>query len=322
VEVRARLRTPQPSPVNFSRIDLVASGVTIASLPLGGGGDTDESRPSHLTAEGSCWGEAVTWQGRRARPFLNYGSPFHKVAGMLGVPSLEALGDDVSIHLTYWSENACDLTLHALTDRHDWSLGALPPSAGAWVDHVARIADASEADGAAVAAVQGTGRILVEHVTVFDERGAESHFLEHGRPASLSLQYRIADETLAEHAQVVVAFHRGGVETACRIIARDLRFDASVAKAGTVTLGIPKLVLGAGEYTVTVMIAAEGYFDRAQTIFYSINPGVYCCLNRVVEIAVTGGGIIAGGTAFVGEGAWTIAAAPDAIGTPAVESHR
>ena len=62
----------------------------MASLPLTDEG-FDESRPTHMTREGSCWGPLTTWDGRPARAFLNYGSPFHKVAGVFGaIPSLDA----------------------------------------------------------------------------------------------------------------------------------------------------------------------------------------------------------------------------------------
>jgi hypothetical protein len=58
---------------------------------------------------------------------------------------------------------------------------------------------------------------------------------------------------------------------------------------------------------VTVLIAQEGYYDREQVIFYSINPCVYACVSRVLEIVVGGGGLIARGTAVVGEADWSIA---------------
>jgi homopolymeric O-antigen transport system ATP-binding protein len=313
VEVRPKSRIPQPSPVFFSRIELCAANEVMASLPLGDDDAFDESRPSHLTREGSSWGDAVALDGRSARAFLNYGSPFHKVAGVFSAPlTLHELTDaGASIRLSYRSDAPCDLTLHVLTGNQEWALGSLAAASGAWVDHEVRLSDAVETTSTGVAPVQGTGRIRIDHVEVRDEAGVESHFLEHGRAARVVLHYNIADAGVAERAQVVVAFHRGGVANACRIIARHLMFDASVARSGHITLSLPKVVLGAGEYSVTVMVVAEGYYDRVQTIFYSINPEVYCCLNRVLEITVTGGGLIASGTAFVGDGVWTIEPAAD-----------
>jgi ABC-type polysaccharide/polyol phosphate transport system ATPase subunit len=307
VEMRARERRPQPSPVYFSRVELRAGGDVIAALPLGTDA-FDESRGAHLVQEGTCWGEPSSWHGREARPFLNFGSPFHKVAGIFQIASsLEELQQrKASVSLEYWSDEPCELTLHLLSGGQECALNALPPSSGAWKAHEVDLTNAEPPSSPAVPAVQGTGRIMIDDVTVFDHHGNASHFLEHGRPASVALRFRVVDPTLREHAQVIVTFHREGVQTACRIITRELFFDGADRLPGTITLHLPNLVLGSGTYFVTIMVTAEGYFDQDQTVFYSINPGVYCCLNRVVEVTITGGGLIATGTAFVGQGVWTL----------------
>ena len=68
---------------------------------------------------------------------------------------------------------------------------------------------------------------------------------------------------------------------------------------------VPKLGLANGTYTVSVMLATEGYYDRDQTVFYSINPEVHMCLSRILEIVVTGGGMVGTGTGVVGEADWS-----------------
>jgi hypothetical protein len=123
----------------------------------------------------------------------------------------------------------------------------------------------------------------------------------------LLIDYEIRRPELIERAQVVVALHRDGVQDVCRFIARDLVFAARDGAAGTIHLHVPRVLLAEGTYTVTVLIAQEGYYDREQVIFYSINPCVYACVSRVLEIVVGGGGLIARGTAVVGEADWSIA---------------
>ena len=53
-------------------------------------------------------------------------------------------------------------------------------------------------------------------------------------------------------------------------------------------------------------LAREGYYDEDQARYFSLNPGVYACHTRVLEIVVEGGGAVAAGTVMVGEGQWTL----------------
>ena len=54
------------------------------------------------------------------------------------------------------------------------------------------------------------------------------------------------------------------------------------------------------------MVVREGYYDETQTIFFSLNPGVYASHSRALEMVVTGGGIVGSGTAVVGHGEWSL----------------
>ena len=104
---------------------------------------------------------------------------------------------------------------------------------------------------------------------------------------------------------MTIGFHRDGVQDVCRFIARDLSFDASHPR-GVARLEIPSLSLTDGIYTVSIMIAKEGYYDREQTTFYSINPEVYSARARLFEIMVCGSGLIGNGTIAVSTGRWSL----------------
>src|SRR5205823_9230555 len=84
VEIAGHGGRPTAAPVYFSAIELVAGGRVIGRLPLGEPVSDDVSR-AHLQSEGSAWGGVTEWRGKTARPMLNYGSPFHKVAGVFPV---------------------------------------------------------------------------------------------------------------------------------------------------------------------------------------------------------------------------------------------
>ena len=51
-----------------------------------------------------------------------------------------------------------------------------------------------------------------------------------------------------------------------------------------------------------------GYYDRQQTVFFSINPGMYDCWSRALELQVAGGGAVASGTGVVLDARWTVRA--------------
>ena len=310
VEIHSRGNRPQPCPVYFSAVELLAGDRVVASLPLSQEA-TDRPQGSHLEFEASTWGAPEEREGYETRPFLNYGSSFHKVAGIFLVPpTLSARLDALALRVHYWSEQPCDLLVRMFIDGHGVSLGALPPAAGSWMSHRISLSDASEDQSASYSfdGVQGTGKIVVDDVRMLDERGEETHVARHGGRVSFVVDYRIADPSVNEHAQFMLIFHRDGVQLVCRVITRDLLFDGATTPRGSVRLDIPKLALSDGSYAVSVFVARENYFDEPQSVFYSLNPGVYYSLNRVFDMTVVGGGLVAGGAVFVAEGEWSLVA--------------
>jgi homopolymeric O-antigen transport system ATP-binding protein len=307
-EVHSRGNRPQPCPVYFSALELIAGDRVIASLPLNDG--AFDVTGSHLQREGGSWGEATVWEGRQARPFLNYGSSFHKIAGVFALPAdlTPASADVLALRLDYWSAQACELEVRIFVVGRGATLGMLAPAARTWARHCFRLEDASRRESTSVNfdGVQGTGAIVVDDVRMIDERGDETYMARHGAAMQFQFDYRIEDPALHEHAQFVVIFHRDGGQIASRIITRDLVFDARVRPRGRVRLRVPSVVLADGRYAVSVFVAREGYFDEPQSVFYSLNPGVYYSLNRILEITVVGGGLIAAGAIFVDRGDWSI----------------
>lgn len=313
IEVYANENRPQPSPVYFSRIDLLRDTDVVASLPLTAEPQeaVDQSR---LQKEGTSWGEPTIWQDRPARAFLNYGSPFHKVAGVFGL----SLSDDdllsgrFAVALEFWSALPCDLHLRCFLGRSERSLGGLEPSMGEWVSQtIPMLGDSSGGDAVSTGQVNvsgrhGTGAIVVQEVTAALDSGVESYVFDHGRPANILIRYQINQPDLREHTQVLLAFHRDGVLDTCRMITRELLFDAATGTHGTIRVRLPKMALANGTYTVTVMLAREGYYDREQTKYFSLNPEVYTCLSRVIEIDVRNAGIVGSGTGVVAEAEWRL----------------
>ena len=305
VEVQALGNVPQPCPVYFSRIELLVDGRSKGRLPLTG--DSTAGSAS-LQLEGTSWGEQGLVEGRDARPLLNFGSPFHKIAGVVKV---DESADDLanaalSVEADFWSERPCELTVHCFVRGREIALGLLPQSSGTWITGVANGLQLGPAPTAGAAGRQGTGVIVVERVRPLNDGHQESFTFQHGAAFTLEFAYRINRPGLKERAQVLVAFHRDGVQDVMRSISRDLLFDEAVQAEGVITVRFPRLPLANGSYSVTVMLAKEGYYDETQSVYFSVNPGVYTCLTRVFEIVVEGGGIVASGTGVVLDAEWSL----------------
>ena len=105
--------------------------------------------------------------------------------------------------------------------------------------------------------------------------------------------------------QAVVAFKRHGIQDVWRLIGRSLRLSAA-RPCGSLVVTIPRVELSDGTFDVTVLVAADGYYDREQWRFFSINPDVYACVSNALDVTVSGCGLIGSGTMSVGEGQWTV----------------
>lgn len=306
VELYAHENHPQPSPVYFSGIELFHGERMIASIALDGSVKSEGG--SHLNQDGMSWSEPLQWQGRPARALMNYGSPFHKVGVVFDTTEVATVLPASSLRVTYWFDEPCHVHGRTFLKDRETYLGKLPVTTGQWVTATMPLQGADATDhavgGVNISGRHGTGAITVLDVKALDEEGRETYQFVHGRPASILIHYAINDLALREHAQVLLAFHRDGVVDVAHMIARDLLFDAAQSASGHVRVHLPRLLLGNGTFTVTVMIAREGYYDREQTKYFSLNPEVYTCLSRVIEIVVSGGGIVAIGTGVVAEGQW------------------
>ncbi len=315
VEIATAGGVPLPAPVHFGRIALHADGAAIGSLPLGAG--AFDGTEGHLVAEAGCWGEPETVAGRLARPMLHYGSPFHKVAGFVDVTGAPLGGDaEIVLEIDAHASAPCQLVARAFLG--ETPLAAPLVLAGErWEHHTLSLGTAAgTGSGAASARVDatgrfGTGRIWITDLAIRNRAGAPTYILSHGEPVDILLAYEVRDPSLDEKPQMLVAFHRDGVTDVCRVMTRDLAIRGA-AGSGQIRLHLPRLFLGPGTFTLTVMVAREGYYESdASNTFFTINPAVYCCLARVLEFEVTDAGVAAGQTGVMAEGEWSCTARDD-----------
>jgi len=310
-EIASRNGRPQPGPVYMSEARLLVNRRPMASLQIARG--EFDGIGSHLLLEGTAWGDPLDHEGRTCRPMLNYGSAFHKVAGTFAVPA-DMIADPAAAALTceveYAAPAGCELTVRLFVGEQQVELGLIESSGGEWTTWSGALSSSGGTDQVAsvnTTGVHGTGTFVIHRAGFVATDGKEVTRLTYGEPATLEIEYSIHDPALRERAHVVVALHKDGVQDVCRYIARDLLFDSALRPSGTIRLGIQNLVLTDGLYSVTIMIAREGYFDIKQTVFYTINPDVYCCVSRLFDFTVAGSGAIGSGTVVVPDVRWAIA---------------
>jgi len=139
--------------------------------------------------------------------------------------------------------------------------------------------------------------------------GRAAFIFEHGAPFTLRIGYRINDVNVAA-PQAIVVLHRQGVEDVCRLFCGSLELPPG--RCGEIVVDVARLAVGAGQYTISVAVTEAGYYDRQQTVFFSINPGMYDCWSRAFELQIVGGGVVASGTAVVLDARWTVRSEPAA----------
>ncbi len=289
----------------FGRIEVNVGDRTV-SLPFDEAA-FDEARPAHLQREGSAWSAITDVEGRTTRGLQNYGSPFHKVVAV--VPMVPQGSIPVRVDLDYHSAAPFQAVVRMFAGDQVFEVGTIDGEGGGWRRWSAETGELRHGVATSevnASGVHGTGVIGITGIQTLDANGDETHFFEHGKPFQLRLRYRVHQPDLRERPQILIAFHRDGVQDVFRVITRDLLIDAAESREGDIVLNIPALPLGAGTHTVTVMVAREGYYDETQTLYFSLNPGVYACHSRALEMVVTGGGAVASGTAVVGDGEWSL----------------
>jgi ABC-type polysaccharide/polyol phosphate transport system ATPase subunit len=307
VEIASRGNKPLASPVYFSALGFEIDRVVAATIPLDRVA-TDDPAGSHVDEQTGCWGPPSEWQGRISRPFLNYGSSFRKATAVFAVPrsALRSQGTQ-AVAMSFWSDSPADLSVRCYLDGVAVEGEAPAPEAGRWVEFrsiVGRTERPSLSHTLNTSGIHGSGAIAIRSLAFEGWDGEETDSLVHGRPARLRIDYRVVDPAFDASVQAVVAFKKDGVHDVSRIIGRGLRLSAG-RPLGSLTVSLPRVELTDGRYGVTVLIAADGYYDREQWQFFSINPEVYACASNALDVGVGGAGLVGSGTVSVSEGQWS-----------------
>ncbi|MBX9903484.1 MAG: ABC transporter ATP-binding protein [Burkholderiales bacterium] len=310
VDIRSLTNMPMNGPLFVSEIKLqLRDHILFADL-------SDEGLGKAAALEGvtaARWGHFTELEGVICREMRNYGTPLHRASVLLPIPDgIDRITlENGSLGIRYLSQADSALELIAYGAGFQSNPGSLPESHGKWTDHVISLSENSSLPGKndsilGGATIHGTNDILITSVRSFDDTGSETLMFQHGAAMSLEIGFEIRNPQLNQTADLLVGFHRDGITDVCRFFTPDLRFDASSAPVGVVKMKISKINLANGTYTASLTLAKAGYYADNPAIFYAINPDVYTCLSRVLEIQIHGGDLVASGAGVVGEATWQV----------------
>ena len=304
VELRSIDGRPLAAPLYIGRLGLSLDGALIDVAPVAAGVDSAGGTGA-LVMEGSAWGDRERVAERDVRAFRHFGSVFHKVAAVFDVAGIDTI-DRLAVVADAWSETGCDVDVVAFADGVERRLGrfTFPPR---------RWTTATTADGAAQPSLPsrttavGSGAIVLTGIQACDAAGVPSFVYDHGAPFSLRVGYRVNDAAVSS-PQMIVMFHRDGVEDVCRLFCGAVPLGRE--PHGEIVIDVPRLPLGEGQDTISVAVTEPGYYDRQQTVFFSINPGMFDCWIRALEFRVARAGAVGTGTAVVLDATWAVQHAP------------
>jgi lipopolysaccharide transport system ATP-binding protein len=312
VEICTRGNKPLPQPIAIGRIDIEGPEGRILKAPIATATGGDDMSEPFLDIAVGVWGSAFERDGRFVRPMLDHGSPFNKI--VVGFPRIDkGLLKKSVLKLDIANDTEACLNVRAYLGKRSAELGSIDVrTGGEWTTsemslaHIASMtAGEPVVNEVSTTGVHGTGVIRILSVRLLNAFQDEVDSIQHSDMFSIELSLDIRDPEFQGNPQILLAFQKDGVLDVCRIIERGLRLDAKQTRAVVVSANFPRCQLGNGTYTVSVMIAEQDYYDKPQTIFFSINPGVYACLSRVLEFSVSGGGMVGSGTGFVADALWS-----------------
>ena len=237
-------------------------GLAIARVKMAWPGGESEGEPIISPTEGN-WGELKEIAGRKARPFLSYGSVFRKLGVLITGEGLKkALAAEAAeIELDAFAQAPIDINVAVPHPRLRREYGGIIHLDGeGWRTIRLRLRELSDLAPEEGLSRHGTRHFELVTVSFHDAEKRETRFFRPLQDLTIRIHFRINDPAFQERPVIVVAFLKDGAIRTHRFWTDQFKFCGAETKEGIVEVTARPLRLGAGTYFVTVSAYREGYF--------------------------------------------------------------
>lgn len=266
------------TPLALGRITLESDGGDPIDLEVA------EGRASFVLNEDGNLGPPREVEGRACRTLWAHGSIYHHAEWAVHLPRPLPVSL-VTVEYRYEGPDGVDLSLHS-DDGRRLLRAPLPPTDG-WetiqLPAGPELGSVPAAEGRASESEEsgrqyGTGQVRIGRVRFVGDDGRDLVSVSHG--ASLSIEVEGAVESAEEREQVtwLVGFSRPGVALGTYVHRAQLRLPGS--RRFVVRTRLERLLLGSGEWLVTVGVGAAKLFGAEYNPYFTVNDRWYHFIPR------------------------------------------
>lgn len=314
-------------PIEVEGAEIVnAAGDVLARLRRGAPGDAETARPASEAVTFETLDDGSSWQygdeGNQQPGFalVNYSSVYHKGVLRVDLPKsanlpdarlvLKSASDQSVVVLVYSGDQRGHLAARADLSSGQPKLVGFSLSTDDLEEYVPDPENSTKTR-------HGSGGIRITSIDILDSAGQSTRQLRQGGGYAIEFTYEMADGSLSDKSEMMIAIARDGVLDCFRAFNGALDLPA---RSGAIRFAIDRLPLANGNYVLSALLATRGYYASSVASSYTINDNVFDVVSRALEFVVSESHPAFKGTIVKGEGKWSIwgeAFAP----TPEAESE-
>lgn len=267
-----------------------------------GVGERDARNQLVLDSDQGNWGPALEQEGAWVREIQPHGSIFHRAPLRVGVPADELESGSLQLHIDWLDASPQNCFVEAYAEDGRALCEKLPAQSDGQRRESAVALQFPARDAASHSPMRGLGqsgdesdaaaeerfgnrRLEITKISLRDDAGTEKHQYQPGHNLHIGVQIEGRDTDPPESISVNIAIHRERTKAVTRMISQELPWSSEVPSQELVAKLEP-LLLGPGEYTLTVGIYAGAYWTDNDGRHVATSPHVFDLIKHAVHFEV------------------------------------